>query len=105
MRSRRCSALRRRGLALAVVSNWDVGLAEHLGRVGIGALVDTVVTSAEAGAAKPDPAVFHLALERLRVAADRTLHVGDSDSDEEGARAAGLRFAPAPLAAAVQGSA
>ena len=95
-------ALRRRGLALAVVSNWDVGLAEHLDRLGIGALVDAVVTSAEAGAAKPDPAVFELALDRLRVAAERTLHVGDSEADEEGARAAGLRFAPAPLAAAVQ---
>jgi putative hydrolase of the HAD superfamily len=95
-------ALRRRGLALAVVSNWDVGLAGHLDRLGIGALVDTVVTSAEAGAAKPDPAVFALALDRLSVTADRTLHVGDSEADEEGARAAGLRFAPAPLAAAVQ---
>jgi putative hydrolase of the HAD superfamily len=94
--------LRRRGLALAVVSNWDVGLAGHLDRLGIGALVDTVVTSAEAGAAKPDPAVFALALDRLCVTADRTLHVGDSEADEEGARAAGLRFAPAPLAAAVQ---
>jgi putative hydrolase of the HAD superfamily len=95
-------ALRRRGLALAVVSNWDAGLAEHLDRLGIGALVDAVVTSAEAGAAKPDPAVFELALDRLRVARERALHVGDSESDEEGARAAGLRFAPAPLAAAVR---
>jgi HAD superfamily hydrolase (TIGR01509 family) len=95
-------ALRRRGLALAVVSNWDVGLAEHLDALGVGALVDMVVTSAEAGAPKPDPAVFELALDRLRVAAERTLHVGDSEADEEGARAAGLRFAPAPLAAAVQ---
>ena len=95
-------ALRRRGLALAVVSNWDIGLAEHLDRLGIGALFDTVVTSAEAGAAKPDPAVFELALDRLRVTAERTLHVGDSEADDAGARAAGLRFAPAPLAAAVQ---
>lgn len=95
-------ALRRRGLALAVVSNWDAGLGEHLDRLGIGALVDAVVTSAEAGAAKPDPAVFELALDRLCVARERALHVGDSNSDEEGARAAGLRFAPAPLAAAVR---
>jgi putative hydrolase of the HAD superfamily len=94
--------LRRRGLTLAVTSNWDVGLAAHLDRLGIGALVDTVVTSAEAGASKPDPAVFELTLDRLRVAPARALHVGDSRSDEEGARAAGVGFAPAPLAAAVQ---
>jgi putative hydrolase of the HAD superfamily len=94
--------LRRRGLVVAVVSNWDVGLAAHLGRLAIGGLVDTVVTSAEAGAAKPDPAVFELALDRLHVSPERVLHVGDSRSDEEGARAAGLRFAPTPLTAAVQ---
>jgi putative hydrolase of the HAD superfamily len=90
-------ALRRRGLALAVVSNWDVGLHDHLDRIGLGDL--TVVTSAEAGAPKPDPAPFWQALERLVVRPERTLHVGDSDADAKGARAAGLRFAPAPLAA------
>jgi putative hydrolase of the HAD superfamily len=95
-------SLRRRGLALAVVSNWDVGLGGQLERLGIAALVDAVVTSAEAGAPKPAPAVFQLALERLRVAPGRTLHVGDSDADETGARAAGLRFAPAPLADAMR---
>lgn len=88
-----------RGLRLAVVSNWDVGLAAHLARLGLGL---PVVTSAEAGAPKPDPAIFRLALERLGTTARRTLHVGDSKADEEGARAAGMRFAPAPLARAVQ---
>ena len=57
--------LRRRGLALAVVSNWDIALAGHLDRLGIGAWLDVVVTSAEAGTPKPDPAIFELALERM----------------------------------------
>jgi putative hydrolase of the HAD superfamily len=92
--------LRRRGVALAVVSNWDYGLALHLHGLG---LVDVpVVTSAEAGAPKPDPAVFRRALGLLRVPPERALHVGDSDSDEAGARAAGMHFAPAPLAQAVE---
>jgi HAD superfamily hydrolase (TIGR01509 family) len=91
--------LRRRGLALAVVSNWDIGLQAHLDEAGLGGLA--VVTSAEAGASKPAPAAFELAIERLGVRPDRTLHIGDSDADEEGARAAGLRFAPAPLATAL----
>jgi len=89
--------LRAHGLALAVVANWDVGLHDHLAGLGISPLVDTVVTSAEAGAAKPDPAIFLLALERLAVDPARALHVGDEPLDEEGARAAGMRFAPAPL--------
>jgi len=92
--------LRRLGLAVAVVSNWDVGLAGHLDGLGLGDV--TVVTSAQAGAPKPDPAVFSLALELLGVQASRALHVGDSDSDEAGASAAGMQFAPAPLAQAVE---
>jgi putative hydrolase of the HAD superfamily len=92
-----------RGLELAVVSNWDVGLAEHLERIGAASLFSAVVTSAEAGAAKPDPAVFRLALERLGVEPARALHVGDEAADEEGARAAGMRFAHAPLATAFEG--
>jgi putative hydrolase of the HAD superfamily len=92
--------LRRLGLAVAVVSNWDVGLARHLGGLGLGDV--TVVTSAQAGAPKPDPAVFALALELLGVQPSRALHVGDSESDEAGAAAAGMQFAPAPLAQAVE---
>lgn len=93
-----CRALTECGLRLAVVSNWDVGLHEHLGALGLGALVDAVVTSAEAGAPKPAPAVFELALARLGVTPERAVHVGDAAADAEGARAAGLRFEPAPLA-------
>jgi len=92
--------LRRHGLAVAVVSNWDVGLAQHLGGLGLGDV--TVVTSAQAGAPKPDPAAFAVALELLGVQASRALHVGDSDADEAGASAAGMQFAPAPLAQAVE---
>ena len=94
-------ALHARGLAVAVISNWDVGLGDHIHRLGFPDL--PVVTSAEAGAPKPDPAVFSCALERLRVRPERTLHVGDSEGDEAGARAAGMHFAPAPLATAVEG--
>ena len=93
--------LRRHGLAVAVVSNWDVDLARHLGGLGLGDV--PVVTSAQAGAPKPDPAVFTLALELLGVQPSRALHVGDSDADEAGASAAGMQFAPAPLARAVEG--
>jgi putative hydrolase of the HAD superfamily len=97
------AGLRARGLELAVVSNWDVGLAEHLERIGAASFFSAIVTSAEAGAAKPDPAAFNLALERLGVQPGRSLHVGDEPADEQGALAAGMRFAHAPLAAAFEG--
>lgn len=89
--------LRRHDLRVGVVANWDCDLPSHLERLGLHGLVDIVVTSARAGAAKPDPAIFRLALRELGVGPERTLHVGDEPVDEEGARAAGLAFAPAPL--------
>ena len=85
--------LRGHGLALAVVSNWDETLPERMAIFD----VDAIVSSSEAGAPKPDPAIFRLALERLGVRPERALHAGDSPADEEGARAAGMRFASAPL--------
>jgi putative hydrolase of the HAD superfamily len=94
--------LRARGLALAVVSNWDVGLHDHLDALELTPFFATVVTSAEAGADKPEATIFRIALERLAVSAERALHVGDSEADEQGAAAVGMRFAPAPLAALVQ---
>jgi putative hydrolase of the HAD superfamily len=94
-------ALAARGLALGVVSNWDCTLPRHLETLGLARFFAVVVTSAEAGAAKPDPRIFAAALERLGTAPERTIHVGDGRSDELGAAAAGLHFAPAPLADAV----
>jgi putative hydrolase of the HAD superfamily len=97
------SDLRARGLELAVVSNWDSSLATHLERVGLTRLVTEVVSSASVGIEKPDPAVFAEAVRRLRVDPARVLHVGDSPADEDGARAAGLHFAYAPLAGVFEG--
>jgi putative hydrolase of the HAD superfamily len=83
--------LRAGGARLAVVSNWDVSLHDVLERTRLRALVDAVVISAELGAAKPDPAIFRAALERLGARATDAIHVGDSvEHDVAGARAAGI---------------
>ncbi|HSD24912.1 MAG TPA: HAD-IA family hydrolase [Solirubrobacterales bacterium] len=84
--------LRQLGETLVVVSNWDCSLDDVLERVGIGELLDAVVTSAAAGARKPDPAIFEPALELAGVGRDEALHVGDTRAEDvEGARAAGIR--------------
>jgi putative hydrolase of the HAD superfamily len=84
--------LRERGLALVVVSNWDCSLRDVLARAGLGPLLDGVVTSAEAGARKPAPALFEAALRVAGCDAADALHAGDSLAhDVEGARAAGIR--------------
>ena len=95
--------LRRRGIALAMISNWDCALPQHIDRLGLGHLFQTVVASAVVGAEKPDPRIFQVALAQLGVEPGRALHIGDEPSDEQGAAAAGMRFAPAPIAAAFEG--
>ena len=84
--------LRERGIVLVIASNWDCSLPEWLRPTGILELVDGVVTSAEVGAAKPDPRVFERALAVAGVEPGAALHVGDKvDNDLEGAAAAGVR--------------
>ena len=85
------AALCARGLRLAVVSNFDTRLPPLLDALGLAAFFDAVVCSGEAGAAKPDGAIFARALAALGVEASEALHVGDSrEADYEGARAAGI---------------
>lgn len=95
--------LRRRGLALAVVGNWDMALPDHLARLGLSGL--PVFTSAEVRVAKPNPEPFLRALHALGVPPERALHIGDDEVDELGARAAGMQFAWAPLRDALQAAA
>jgi len=85
-------SLRAAGHALVVVSNWDVSLHEMLRRSGLDALVDGALSSAEAGVAKPAPAIFERALALVGAQRGDGLHAGDSlEHDVAGARAAGLR--------------
>ncbi len=83
-------ALRARGLATGVVSNFDRRLPALLRALRLEP--DTVVLPSDAGAAKPDPRIFRAALERLGVPAAAALYVGDHPQhDVAGARRAGLR--------------
>jgi putative hydrolase of the HAD superfamily len=84
--------LRERRIATVCVSNWDISLPEVLERVGLTGLVDGVVSSAGAGARKPDPAIFAPALELAGATPREALHVGDTpEEDLAAARAAGIR--------------
>jgi putative hydrolase of the HAD superfamily len=106
------------GLPMGVVSNSDGSVEGDLRRLGVchvpdgreppagGIPMGVILDSAVVGMAKPDPEIFRLALDALRIPADgAVLHVGDSlRYDVAGALAAGLqpvhmdpyRFCPAP---------
>lgn len=85
------AALRRRGLRLGIVSNWDTRLPDVLERLGLAPSFDALVYSSEVGAEKPDRRIFEAALRRLDASADQVLHVGDGRlEDVEGAQAVGM---------------
>jgi len=84
--------LRALGLRLVCVSNWDYSLPEVLARCGLDGALDGVVTSAEARARKPDPAIFDPALELTGCSSAEAVYVGDTpEEDAPSARRAGIR--------------
>ena len=85
-------AWQRRGLRLAVVSNFDSRLPGLLDSLGLGQWLEAVVVSSAVGAAKPDPRPYQQALAQLNLTASEVWHVGDSPEDGAGAHAAGIRW-------------
>ena len=77
---------------VAVVSNigWDIRSVFELH--GLTHLVDEFVLSYEEGVVKPDPKIFTTALERLGVAPQDAVMVGDSQEADGGAEAVGCAF-------------
>jgi putative hydrolase of the HAD superfamily len=86
------SALRERGVALAVVSNFDSRLIAILEGLGLASSFDNIFVSSTVGYAKPDRRIFEFVLNAQRLAPGNVLHVGDSlGNDVEGATNAGIK--------------
>ena len=86
------AALRARGLTLGVVSNFNAMLDDYLEELKLRHWFSVVVSSADIGVTKPDPVIFHAALERLGANPEHAVYVGDDvRNDYHGARQAGLR--------------
>ncbi|MGW8194635.1 MAG: HAD family hydrolase [Desulforhopalus sp.] len=75
---------------LAVVSNHPPDLRQWLKKWNIHWLFEQVVCSGEEGVAKPDPAIFWLALKRLAVTPSETLFIDDTAEHVLAARALGM---------------
>jgi len=83
--------LKRSGLRLGVISNFDARLYRLLDGLDLSRFFDSVTISSEAGYAKPAVELFEFALAGIGVKADEALHAGDAPHlDVSGAHAAGI---------------
>jgi putative hydrolase of the HAD superfamily len=86
--------LRARATRLAVISNWDMRLPEMLDAMALTPYFEQVLVSALEGLEKPARELFERGCQRMSVAPERALHVGDSfEEDVLGALGAGLHAA------------
>ena len=74
----------------ALISNAWSRARDTFTRNGICDVMDEVIISSEVGLMKPDPRIFRLAAERLRVEPAECLFVDDKADNLAGARAAGM---------------
>lgn len=83
--------LRRRGIELVVLSNWDHRLHRTLADLDLAKYFKGIYISTEIGFAKPQSGAFHHILNGRDLQGKDILHIGDSlDDDYHGARAAGI---------------
>ena len=87
------SCLRISGLKLGVITNGSIPMqSRKLQCLGLASMFDTILISDAEGISKPDPRIFHRALERLDITPTRSVFVGDHpEVDVAGARAAGMQ--------------
>jgi HAD superfamily hydrolase (TIGR01549 family) len=83
--------LREDGYPLAIVSNWQKGLAHFCSELGMREYFNAIVSSAEVGIEKPDPRIFYEASRQLGIEPKSLVHVGDQQEDDvRGATEAGF---------------
>ncbi|MET3428597.1 putative hydrolase of the HAD superfamily [Actinoplanes tereljensis] len=92
------TAIRRRGLATAVISDCTHELPAFLPSMPVAPLLDAKIYSVRLGVCKPDPQIYLAACDELDVLPAECLYVGDGGSHElTGAAAVGMT--PVRLAA------
>lgn len=84
--------LKRHNYRLGIISNFDSRVYDVMNNLEIHEYFDSFIISSEAGHAKPDPDIYHLALRKLGAEPTECIHVGDNlQNDFHGPRALGIR--------------
>ncbi len=85
-------ALKGAALIVGVISNIYQDLTALCDRLGMSRYLDIVVSSQSAGAQKPHPKIFEVALDKAGVGPGDAVHIGDQyNGDVTGARGVGIR--------------
>jgi len=80
------------GVPLGILSNFDSRLYAVLETLALADFFESVTISTEVGAAKPDPRVFAIALQKHNCLPSGAWHIGDSfEEDYQAAKAVGMR--------------
>lgn len=83
--------LQQQGYPLALISNASTAEVSAWSKSPLNDYFDLALFSCEVGLKKPDPAIYHLASERLNVAQQHCLFIGDGGSNEHhGATQSGM---------------
>jgi putative hydrolase of the HAD superfamily len=84
--------LRRRGYLLGLITVCSEDVEELWEETSFAGSFDATVFSCSAGLRKPDPRIYHLACEQLRIEPEEAIFVGDGANDElAGAERVGMR--------------
>ena len=77
---------------LGLISNFDHPpyVYDFVRELGLEKFFTTVVVSGDVGIKKPDPGIFHLALQKTGLKPEEVVYVGDTEEDITGSLAAGL---------------
>lgn len=87
-------ALKEQGYLLAIVTDTANPISaklEWFQRGGFGHVWDAFVSSMEVGVRKPDPKIYHTALQQLGLTPDQAAFVGHRTAELDGARSVGMR--------------
>lgn len=80
------------GMTLGILSNFDSRLYSVLQSLDLATFFASVTISTEVGAAKPDPQIFAIALQKHDCLPNAAWHIGDSfEEDYKAAKAVGMR--------------
>lgn len=88
------TTLKEMGYLLGIVTDTAASVSNKLDwfeKGGFGTVWDSIISSKEIGARKPDPRLYRAALQQLGVNPDQAIFVGHKVTELDGARAVGLK--------------